>query len=218
MARLLCPWDSPRQEYWSGCSFPPPGDLPDPGIKPMSPALAGGFFTTEPSRHKADDGSLLLQIPWTPWLVDDIKSSSLSSSLSWFAWPPSGLVSSLDLSIPAPALILLDFQLVPSSKDKQILPEPKMFLHSVSQPFILQYPLVSHHHFLGRKEDSSEKTSAEITLVFTSIAFWMSLNKKWQISSKFSIHKPWHIKRKRKKEHGISVDFCFPIIIIQKKL
>ena len=38
----------PRQEYWSGFPFPPPGDLPDPGIEPMSPALAGGFFTTEP--------------------------------------------------------------------------------------------------------------------------------------------------------------------------
>ena len=38
-----------RQEYWSGLPFPPPGDLPDPGIKPMSlrsVELAGGFFTT----------------------------------------------------------------------------------------------------------------------------------------------------------------------------
>ena len=38
-----------RQEYWGGLSCPPPGDLPDPGIEPlplMSPALAGGFFTT----------------------------------------------------------------------------------------------------------------------------------------------------------------------------
>ena len=35
----------PRQEYWSGLPFPAPGDLPDPGIKPESPALAGGFFT-----------------------------------------------------------------------------------------------------------------------------------------------------------------------------
>ena len=38
-----------RQEYWSGLSCSPPGDLPNPGIKPaslMSPALAGGFFTT----------------------------------------------------------------------------------------------------------------------------------------------------------------------------
>jgi len=37
-----------RQEYWSGLPFPPPGNLPDPGIKPVSPALAGEFFTSEP--------------------------------------------------------------------------------------------------------------------------------------------------------------------------
>ena len=38
-----------RQEYWSGLPFPSPGDLPNPGIKPLSllsPALAGRFFTT----------------------------------------------------------------------------------------------------------------------------------------------------------------------------
>ena len=34
------------QEHWSGLSCPSPGDLPDPGIEPMSPALAGRFFTT----------------------------------------------------------------------------------------------------------------------------------------------------------------------------
>ena len=38
----------PRQEYWSGVPFPSPGDLPDPGIKPLSHALAGGFFSTKP--------------------------------------------------------------------------------------------------------------------------------------------------------------------------
>ena len=37
-----------RQEYWSGLSFLSPEDLPNPGIKPVSSALAGGFFTTEP--------------------------------------------------------------------------------------------------------------------------------------------------------------------------
>ena len=54
---LLCQWDFPWQKYWSGLPFPSPGDLPDPGIKPtspVSPALAGRFFTTEPP------GSLLL--------------------------------------------------------------------------------------------------------------------------------------------------------------
>ena len=34
-----------RQEYWSGLPFPPPWDLPNPGIEPASLALAGGFFT-----------------------------------------------------------------------------------------------------------------------------------------------------------------------------
>ena len=38
----------PRQEYWNGLSFSYPGDLPDPGIEPMSPELSGGFFTAEP--------------------------------------------------------------------------------------------------------------------------------------------------------------------------
>ena len=38
-----------RPEYWSGLPFPPPGDLPDPGIRPgfpVSPVLGGKFFTT----------------------------------------------------------------------------------------------------------------------------------------------------------------------------
>ena len=34
-----------RQEYWSGLPFPPPGDLPNPGMEPLSPALADMFFT-----------------------------------------------------------------------------------------------------------------------------------------------------------------------------
>ena len=41
----------PRQEYWSRLPFPPPVDLPNPGTEcasPEAPALAGGFFTTEP--------------------------------------------------------------------------------------------------------------------------------------------------------------------------
>ena len=40
-----------RLQYWSGLSFPSPGDLPEPGIElvsPVSPALVGNFFTTEP--------------------------------------------------------------------------------------------------------------------------------------------------------------------------
>ena len=45
------PLGSSWREYWSGLPFPFPGDLPDPGIEPVSPAspaLAGGLFTTKP--------------------------------------------------------------------------------------------------------------------------------------------------------------------------
>ena len=37
----------PRQEYWNWLPFPSPGDLPDPGSEPTSPALADRIFTTE---------------------------------------------------------------------------------------------------------------------------------------------------------------------------
>ena len=40
-----------RQEYWSGLLFPPPGDLPHQGTELMSPALAGGFFTSSLSQR-----------------------------------------------------------------------------------------------------------------------------------------------------------------------
>ena len=39
---------SPGQEYWSGLPFPSPGDLPDPGIKPMSPTLQTDSVPSEP--------------------------------------------------------------------------------------------------------------------------------------------------------------------------
>ena len=56
----------PRQEYWSRLPCPPPGDLPDPGIKsvsPMSPALEGRLFTTEP-----------LKKPRALWLLSKLGS------------------------------------------------------------------------------------------------------------------------------------------------
>ena len=37
-----------RQEYWSGLPCPPPRDLPNPGMEPLPPCIAGGFFPAEP--------------------------------------------------------------------------------------------------------------------------------------------------------------------------
>ena len=44
-----------RQEYWSGLPFLPPREIPDTGIEPVSPTLAGGFFTTEPQGKDGKD-------------------------------------------------------------------------------------------------------------------------------------------------------------------
>ena len=59
-------WQAPlsmgfsRLEYWSGLPFPSPGDLPDPGSKlasPVSPALAGRYFTIEPPGKPLEENS-----------------------------------------------------------------------------------------------------------------------------------------------------------------
>ena len=50
----------PRQEYWSGLPFPPPGDLPDPGIKPISPV--------------------------SPWWMDSLPLSHLGSPICSVRW------------------------------------------------------------------------------------------------------------------------------------
>ena len=57
----------PRQEYWSGLPFPLPGDLPDPGIEPMSlksPTLVGLSFTIS-ATWEALQGIMLSEISWT---------------------------------------------------------------------------------------------------------------------------------------------------------
>ena len=53
-SRFFLPVGFPRQEYWSGLAFPSPGDHRNPGIKPVSPALAGGLFTTKPPGKPED--------------------------------------------------------------------------------------------------------------------------------------------------------------------
>ena len=57
----------PKPQYQSGLLFPSPGDLPHPGIKPVSPAFAGRFFTTESPRKPFWS----ISIPSTPLLNTD---------------------------------------------------------------------------------------------------------------------------------------------------
>ena len=89
-----------RQEYCSGLPCPPPGDLLDPGIKPMSlvsPTLAGGFFTTSATWEAQSTGDQFHSVAQScPTLCDPMDYSSPSSSvhgilqarvLEWVAIP-----------------------------------------------------------------------------------------------------------------------------------
>ena len=52
-------------EYWSGYPFPSPGDLPNPGIKPRSPALQVDSLLAEPQGKPEFSVGLLLIVVWT---------------------------------------------------------------------------------------------------------------------------------------------------------
>ena len=54
--RLLCTWGFSRQEYWSGLPCPPPGDLPNSGIKPRSPTLQADSLPSEPPGKPKNNG------------------------------------------------------------------------------------------------------------------------------------------------------------------
>ena len=83
----------PRQEYWSGLPFPAPADLPDSGIEPVSPAVAGRFFTTEPpgKPNKLTEPWVKMQINmtifmWIQTISDPLfwpKQKKIHSSNRW---------------------------------------------------------------------------------------------------------------------------------------
>ena len=60
--KFLCPWDFLGKNTGVGCHCPSPGDLPDPRIEPMSPALAGRFFTIESPGKSPGNYFMLSQI------------------------------------------------------------------------------------------------------------------------------------------------------------
>ena len=73
-----------RQEYWSGLPSPPPGDLPDPGIKPTSltsPALAGGSFTTSTTWEAHI--YLYLSVLWPPHAKSCLIGKDSDAGRDW---------------------------------------------------------------------------------------------------------------------------------------
>ena len=87
------------QENWSGMPFPPSGDLPDPGVKPTSPAshaLAGGFFTIEPlGKPSRNHNSISLSLGDFP-IAQMVKNlPAMQETLVWRT-----IISSVQFSRP----------------------------------------------------------------------------------------------------------------------
>ena len=149
-----------RQEYWSGLPFPSPGDLPDPGLEPYSPALGGRFFTagttweTSPmlnkdllsSRHWANTTpvgppgipipSLVTEIP------SDFRSQFINASLDIRFWM--GVVSMV-----WPYWCECDVQRLPGVSVPQGRLSPTHWLAWISRPISLGSG--SHRRFLSRR-------------------------------------------------------------------
>ena len=107
---LLCSWGFSRQEYWSGLPCPPPGDLPNPGIKLRSPVLqVDSLLTESPEKlcmciYKWDISSVQslshVQLFVTPWTTACQASLSITNSRS----PPKPM--SIESVMPSNHLIL----------------------------------------------------------------------------------------------------------------
>ena len=98
----------PGQEYWSRVPFPPPGDFSLPRIKPtfpVSPALTGRFFTTEPRGKpkvgiRSDQSLSRVRLFATPWIAARQAYLSITSSQS------SLRLTSIESAMPSSHLIL----------------------------------------------------------------------------------------------------------------
>ena len=83
MHQALLSMGYPRQEYWSGLPFPPPGDLPDPGIElrsPMSPALHAACSSLSHKKRLKWSRSVVSDSLWPPWTVAQQASPSMGFS------------------------------------------------------------------------------------------------------------------------------------------
>ena len=115
--RFLCIWGFSRQEFWSGLSCPPSGDLLNPGIKPRYPTLQANSLLSEPPGKPKNTGvgSLFLlhgELPYglnqgllnCRWILYQLSYEGSPKILEWVAYPFSRGSSQPRNQIKSPAL------------------------------------------------------------------------------------------------------------------
>ena len=100
------PMSFPRQEYQSGLPCPPPGELPNPGIEPTSPALAGRFLITRPPGRpivycESESCSVISDSLWSLGLYSPCSSPGQNTRVgSWFLLQGIFPTQGLNLALP----------------------------------------------------------------------------------------------------------------------
>ena len=88
-ARLLCHGDSPGNNTWSGLLCPPPGDLPDPGMEPRSPALQADSLPSEPpgkpilTQHRCLHAHRCTYIMTKRIMLPSVSRTWLNANFNW---------------------------------------------------------------------------------------------------------------------------------------
>ena len=145
----------PRQEYWSGLPFPPPGDLPDPGMEPISSASAGGFFYAKP--------------PGKPsWFLDGCFSvSSLGKREETF---PLGNLFCNNIKAQIPLMR------TPSSGPNLFLkvPLPNAITVEIKYEFFFFFGVGIMGHLVHGKEPPFTWTAAKMFVVSSNYRLWRS--------------------------------------------
>ena len=194
-ARLLCPWGSSRQEYWSRLPCPPPGDLPNPGMEPRSPALQVDSLPSEPSGKPWWDTLIHFSAVFPLWLLILIWSLKLNYCL--FPLTFICLCSSLFfLKCLPPSLHIWDIP--PQTPLSYLSTNTHIPLEAMSTSSELSLGLFPEHLFIF--------ITLYLVFIFTLPYFWKNLdqltstqykkeNKKWENLDKRSIDKmkqKWH--------------------------
>ena len=141
-----------RYEYWSELPFPTPGDLPYPGIKPVSLALVGGFFATVPPGKSQREwvSKLIKHFPrhsylvskWISVIANDQETFSMSMNISSLP-PPSSPLPLSPLSSSLFFLLLLPLLLLIHPTDKSGSNKSRS-LHSLQHQCLLaDYPQIN---------------------------------------------------------------------------
>ena len=144
VARLApLPTGFPRQEYWSGLVFPSPGDLPNPGIEPRSPALQADSLPAEPPGKTRKMVCYAKSLQSCPTLCDPIDGSPPGSRPWDSPGKSTGVGSHFLLHCMKVKRESEVSQLCPTLSDPMDCSPPGSSVHGIVQARVLQWIAIS---------------------------------------------------------------------------